>query len=183
MLPYLRDHFGNPSSIHAAGRAARNAVDEARDRVAGVLGAAAREVIFTSGGSEADNLALRGAVERGDRGRHLVITAIEHDAVIKTAEALAEQGRAEVTVVGCDARGGVPPAGVGAANRPAPPLVGVSPAKKGGGGVRDAAGVPAGAPRRNPRALVHTDAVQALGKLPVDVTTLGVDLLTVTAHK
>jgi cysteine desulfurase len=86
MLPFLGEVFGNPSSAHATGRAARVAVDEARERVAQSLGCAANEVVFTSGGSEADNLAIRGAVDRHPgRGRHLVVTAVEHDAVLKTA--------------------------------------------------------------------------------------------------
>ncbi len=168
MLPFLDAAFGNPSSMHSAGREARNAVDAARDRLAAALGCAHREIVFTSGGSEADNLALRGVLERQrERGRHLVITAIEHDAVIKTAEALAESGVAEVTVVGCDAQGCVDAAEVAAAVRADTVLTAVA------AGVRE----------RNPRTLVHSDAVQGLGKLPIAVGTLGIDLMTVTAHK
>src|SRR3981081_3854080 len=93
MLPLLRAGYGNPSSIHGHGRAARNAVDAARDTIAAALGCAAREGILTSGGSEADNLALRGVIDRRGGG-HVVITAIEHDAVLKCAEDLAGLGRA-----------------------------------------------------------------------------------------
>src|SRR5437899_10497046 len=107
MLPWLGSGYGNPSSLHSLGRAARNAVDAGRDQVAAALGCASREIVFTAGGSEADNLAMRGVLDRwgGSRGRHIVISAIEHDAVIKTAEQLAEEGRCTVSVVGCDASG------------------------------------------------------------------------------
>ena len=114
MLTWLGDRFGNPSSVHGHGRQARAAVDEARDRVADAAGCAAREVTFTSGGTEADNLALRGVLERWgpERGRHLVVSAVEHEAVLATAHALAAAGRAELTVVGCDRSGRVDPAEV-----------------------------------------------------------------------
>ncbi|TMC48305.1 MAG: cysteine desulfurase [Chloroflexi bacterium] len=184
MLPFLDSAFGNPSSMHSAGREARNAVDAARDRVAAALGCAHREVVFTSGGSEADNLALRGILERQrERGRHLVITAIEHDAVLKTAEALAERGIAEVTVVGCDARGCVDAAEVADAVRDDTLLVSVMLANNEVGTIQDVTAVAAGVRARNPRTLLHSDAVQGLGKLPIAVGTLGVDLMTVTAHK
>lgn len=182
MMPYLGEGFGNPSSIHASGRVARSAVDEARDRLAGVLGCHAREVVFTSGGSEADNLALRGVVDRRGPG-HVVVSAIEHDAVLRTAELLAEQGRITLTVVGCDAQGMVDPEAVAAAVTPRTLLVSVMLANNEVGTIQDVAAVTAGVRRRNPQALVHTDAVQALGKIPLDVEALGVDLCTVTAHK
>ena len=103
--------FGNASSAHRYGRRARAAVDEARDRVAAAAGCAAREVTFTSGGTEADNLALRGVLERwgAERGRHLVVSAVEHEAVLATARGPRGGGRAELTVVGCDRRGGSTP--------------------------------------------------------------------------
>jgi cysteine desulfurase len=184
MLPLLREGFGNPSSAHAAGRTARNAVDEAREQVAAALGCAGREVVFTSGGSEADNLALRGTLERhARRGRHLVITAIEHDAVLKTAEWLAESGRAEISVVPCDSRGVVDPAEVAAAVRDGTVLVSMMLANNEVGTIQDVATAVELVKRRNPATLVHSDAVQALGKLRLDVAAMGVDLLTVTAHK
>ena len=184
MLPFLGGLFGNASSAHAAGRAARSAVDEARAVVAGALGCTAGEVVFTSGGSEADNLALRGALDRhADRGRHLVITAVEHDAVLKTAEALAETGRAEVSVVPCDGRGVVDPEAVAAAVRGDTVLVSMMLANNEVGTVQDVAAAAALARERNPRVLVHTDAVQAMGRLPVDVRELGVDMASITAHK
>jgi cysteine desulfurase len=184
MLPWLREGFGNPSSLHSAGRRARNAVDEARDRVAAALGGAAREVVFTAGGSEADNLAVRGVLDRWSaRGRHIVVSAIEHDAVIKTVEQLGEEGRCTVTVVGCDAHGCVDPAAVAAAVRDDTVLVSVMLANNEVGTVQDVAAIAALVRERNPRTLVHTDAVQALGKVPLDVRALGVDLLSVSAHK
>jgi cysteine desulfurase len=182
MVALLGSGYGNPSSIHGHGRAARNAVDAARDSVAAALGCNAREVVLTSGGSEADNLALRGVVDRRGGG-HLVITAIEHDAVLKCAEDLAGLGRASVTVVGCDSRGVVDPEEVAAAVEDGTVLVSVMLANNEVGTIQDVATVAELVRRRNRRALIHTDAVQALGKIPVDVDALGVDLLSVTAHK
>ncbi|HEY6379733.1 MAG TPA: cysteine desulfurase family protein [Candidatus Dormibacteraeota bacterium] len=182
MLPHLAAHHGNPSSVHASGRVARAAVDEARERVAAALGCRAAEVVFTSGGSEADNLALRGVVDRSGGG-HVVVSAIEHDAVLHTAEQLAEQGRITLTVVGCDGRGVVDPLAVAAAVTPETVLVSVMLANNEVGTIQDVAAIAAAVRARNPGTLVHTDAVQALGKLEVDVVALGVDLCTVTAHK
>jgi cysteine desulfurase len=185
MLPWLGERFGNPSSIHGHGRRARAAVDEARDQVAGAVQCAAREVILTSGGTEADNLAVRGVLERwgAERGRHLVVSAVEHEAVLATVETLAESGRAEVSVVGCDRRGRVDPAEVAAAVRPDTVLVSVMLANNEVGTVQDVAAIAGLVRRRNPRTLVHTDAVQALGRLPLGLETLGVDLLSLSAHK
>ncbi|HXA28589.1 MAG TPA: cysteine desulfurase family protein [Candidatus Angelobacter sp.] len=184
MLPWFDQGFGNPSSLHSVGRRARNAVDESRDRLAAALGCASREVVFTAGGSEADNLAVRGVLDRwSSRGRHVVISAIEHDAVIKTAEQLAEEARCTVTVVPCDARGCVDPEAVAAAVRDDTVLVSVMLANNEVGTVQDVAAIAALVRSRNPRVFVHTDAVQALGKLPLDVGALDVDLLSVSGHK
>jgi len=185
MLTWLGDRFGNPSSVHGHGRQARAAVDEARDRVADAAGCAAREVTFTSGGTEADNLALRGVLERWgpERGRHLVVSAVEHEAVLATADALAGAGRAELTVVGCDRSGRVDPAEVAAAIRPDTVLVSVMLANNEIGTVEDVASIAGAVRARNPRALVHTDAVQALGRLPLGLDALGVDLISLSAHK
>jgi cysteine desulfurase len=185
MLPWLGDRFGNPSSVHALGRRARAAVDEARDRVAAAVQSASREVIFTAGGTEADNLGIRGILERwgGERGRHLVITAIEHEAILATVEALREAGRAEVTTVGCDRLGRIDPEQVAAAIRPDTVLLSVMLANNEVGTVQDIGSIVQAARARNPRILVHSDAVQALGKLRIDFSSLGVDLMSLSAHK
>jgi cysteine desulfurase len=185
MLPFLREHWGNPSSAHDRGRRARAAIDDARDRLAAVLGCAPRELTFTSGGTEADNLAVRGALQRwgGERGRHLVVSAVEHEAVLGTAAGLAARGEAEVTVVGCDAAGRVDPERVAAAVRGDTTLVSMMLANNEVGTVQDVADAARLVRLANPRTLVHTDAVQALGRLAVDPRALGVDLLSLSAHK
>ncbi|HEX4754443.1 MAG TPA: cysteine desulfurase family protein [Candidatus Dormibacteraeota bacterium] len=185
MLPYLRADWGNPSSPHARGRRARSAIDDSRDRLAGLLGCAAREVTFTAGGTEADNLAIRGTLGRwgAERGRHVVTSAIEHEAVLATAHALAGQGDCELTVVSCDSNGGVDPGELAAAVRDDTVLVSLMLANNEIGTVADVATAARAVRERNPRTLVHTDAVQAFGRLSVDVTALGVDLLSLSAHK
>jgi cysteine desulfurase len=185
LLPWLGELFGNPSSAHLHGRRARAAVDDARDRVAAAAGCASREVIFTSGGTEADNLALRGVLERwgAERGRHLVVSAVEHEAVLATARGLGESGRAELTVVECDRAGRIDPAEVAAAVRPDTVLVSVMLANNEVGTVQDIPAIAAAVRARNPRCLVHTDAVQGLGRLPVGLEALGVDLISLSGHK
>jgi cysteine desulfurase len=185
MLPYLTATQGNPSSVHASGRAARSAVDSARDRIAAVLGCAQREVVFTGSGTEADNLAMRGVLERwgAERGRHLVVSAIEHDAVLETARHLEDAGAATLTFAGCDRECRVTPESVAAAVTPNTVLVSVMFVNNETGAVQDVAGIAEAVHRRNPRTLVHTDAVQAFGRIPVDPVALGVDLLSLSAHK
>ena len=185
MLPFLRDTTGNPSSVHAEGRSARSAVDAARDRIAAVLGCAHREIVFTGSGSEADNLALRGAVERwsGERGRHVVVASIEHDAVLGTARRLAELGLIELTVVDCDAACRVDPDALAAAVRADTVLVSLMLVNNETGTIQDVAAAASAVRGRNATTLVHTDAVQGLGRVPICPATLGVDLLTLSAHK
>jgi cysteine desulfurase len=185
MQPWLDQPAGNPSALHVQGRRARAAIDDARDRLAAASGCAAREVIFTSGGTEADNLALRGVLERWgpERGRHIVISAIEHEAVLATARRLEEIGAAEVTVVGCDAQGRVDPAAVAAAVRGHTLLVSVMLANNEVGTVQPVPEIAAAVRRRNPVTLIHTDAVQALGRLGLGRERLGADLISLSAHK
>jgi cysteine desulfurase len=185
MVPLLRDHWGNPSSPHGRGRRARTAVDDARDRLAAVLHCAPRELTFTSGGTESDNLAIRGVLQRwgAERGRHLVVSAIEHEAVLTTASTLAAGGDAEVTVVRCDDQGRVDPERVAASVREDTVLVSLMLANNEIGTVQDVAATARLVHQRNPLALVHTDAVQAFGRTPLDVAGLDVDLLSLSAHK
>ncbi len=182
MAPTLTETYGNPSSVHAAGRAARALIDTARDRLAAVLNAKAREIVFTGGGSEADNLALRGVVRRVEaRGGHLIVSAIEHEAVLETARDLGDLGF-EVTELAVDRDGLVSSDDLEAALRPDTRVVSVMMANNEVGTIepiRELAEVT----HAGSRAVFHTDATQALGKLKLDVQELGVDLLTVSAHK
>jgi len=181
MAPYLRDHFGNPSSSHAFGRAAREAVNTARAQVAGLIGAHPDEVIFTSGGSEADNMAVFGTAEaRQDQGRHVITTAVEHPAVLEPCRVLEHRGWG-LTVLPVDAVGRVDPADVAAALRPDTVLVSVMHANNEVGTIEPLAEVAALC--RAHGAWLHSDAAQSVGKVPVNVDALGVDLLTVAGHK
>lgn len=185
MLPYLTTTQGNPSSVHESGRAARAAVDSSRDRLAAVLGCAQREIVFTGSGTEANNLAIRGVLERwgGERSRHLVVSAIEHDAVLETARRLEETGMATLTIVGCDRECRVSPGAVAEAVTAETVLVSVMFVNNETGTLQDIAGIADAVHRRNPRTLIHTDGVQAFGRIPFHPGELGVDLLSLSAHK
>jgi cysteine desulfurase len=172
---------GNPSSIHAEGRRARALADEARERVARAIGAEASEIVFTSGGTEADNLALRGTLRAmRAKGDHLVITAIEHHAVIDTARELEAEG-ARVSVVPVDGQGLVDPEDVRRAIGERTVLVSVMHANNEIGTIEPIAEI--GAICRERGVPFHTDAVQTVGALDVDVRRLPVDLLSLNAHK
>ncbi|MCY3895454.1 MAG: cysteine desulfurase family protein [Chloroflexi bacterium] len=174
---------GNPSSLYAEGRAARDALDAARAEVADVLLADPDEIVFTSGGSEGAGLAIRGtafAAARAGR-RHLVTTAVEHHAVLHTVHLLAQRHGFEATIVPVDAEGLVDPEAVVNAVRPDTALVSVMYANNEMGAIQPVAEV-ATALRDHPT-FVHTDAVQAPGQLPIDIPSLGVDLLNIAAHK
>ena len=181
MLPLLREAWGNPSSIHGQGNAARAAVEAARRRLAQVLNCTARRVVFTGSGTEADNLAIQGvAFARRAEGRHLITSTVEHPAVLATFRALAAQGF-EVTLLPVDSEGLVDPRALEEALRPDTVLVSVMAANNEVGTLQPVAELARLAHARG--ALFHTDAVQALGKIPLDVEELGVDLLAVSAHK
>ena len=185
MLPYLRERWHNPSSIYREAQRVRQALDEARATIAGAIGALPEEIIFLSGGSESDVLALRGVLDASvavGRGRHLITSAVEHHAVLDTAEQLEREG-ATVTVVGVEADGRVSPAAVEAAVRDDTALVSIMHANNEVGAINDIAEIARRVHVRNPRTMVHTDAVQSAAHLGVDVRELGVDLLTLTAHK
>jgi cysteine desulfurase len=182
MLPYLRDNFGNASSVYGLGQSARRAVDQARDEVAAYFGVQAREVVFTSGGTEGDNFAWRGiAVRNADRGRHLVTSTVEHDAVLRSAEALEAEGF-EVTRLPVDRQGLVDPDDLRRALRPDTTLVSIMHANNEIGTIEPIAELVA-VTRAHSTAYFHTDAVQSTGKIPTDFNTLGVDLLAMSAHK
>ncbi len=181
MLPYLTEHWGNPSSIYASARRARQGLDEARERIAGRLGAKPREIVFTSGGSEAVNLAIKGAAWAASaRGRHLVTSSVEHKAGLHTCQLLERSGF-EVTYLPVDRFGRVDPAEVAAAITERTTLVSVMYANNEVGTVQRIAEV--GAICRDRRVLFHTDAIQAAGHLPLAVDPLQVDLMSLAAHK
>ncbi len=181
MLPYLEDRWGNPSSIYAAGREARKGIDEARETLARALGCAPEEVVFTGGGTEADNLAVKGAAWAHEaRGRHILLPRIEHHAVLDTAEWLGKRGW-DVEHLPVDEHGTVSPDDVAARLRDDTVLVCLMLANNEIGTVEPVAEVAAICRERG--VLSFTDAVQALGKIPVDVRALGVDLAAFSAHK
>ncbi|MBI2724197.1 MAG: cysteine desulfurase [Chloroflexi bacterium] len=183
MLPYLTSAWGNASSIYAEARAARKGLDDARRTVAEVLNCRPNEIVFTSGGTEADNLALRGvAAASRQRGDHIVTSAIEHHAVLHAAESLAREGL-RVTYVAVDAAGCVDPVTVERALDGGTLLVSVMYANNEVGTVEPIADIARAVKAREPRIVVHTDAVQAAGALDLDVERLGVDLLSIAAHK
>jgi cysteine desulfurase len=181
MLPYLREHFGNASSVHALGRRARFAVEDARERVAALLGAEPGEVVFTSGGTEADNAALRGVLtSAARRGPGLVTSAVEHEAVLRPAEALAAAGH-PVAVLTPQPSGAVTAEQVADALTDETGLVSLMAVNNELGTlnpIREIAAV-----CRAHGVAFHTDAVQAAGLYPLDVNAWGVDLLSLSAHK
>jgi cysteine desulfurase len=188
LLPYLRDHFGNPSSTHVYGRTTHEAVERARAQVAALLGATPEEIIFTGGGSEASNHALKGAVfpklttksNGAIRGTHIITTAIEHPATLKPCEFLRRLG-CKVTILPVDQFGLVDPDAVRNALDDSATLVSVMHANNEVGTLQPIREIAAIARQRG--ALMHTDAAQSLGKMPVDVGELGIDMLTLAGHK
>ena len=178
----LREQFGNASSVHMFGQMAKAQVDGARAAVADLIGARPQEIVFTSGGTEADNLAIRGAAEAAGPGRkrHLIASAIEHEAVLKTLKALSRRGWT-TTLLPVGESGIVAPDALEAALTDETVLVSVMHANNEIGTVQPIAELAAMARRRG--ALFHTDAVQSAGKLPIAVDRLGVDLLSLSAHK
>ncbi|MGH7170177.1 MAG: cysteine desulfurase family protein [Gemmataceae bacterium] len=188
MLPYLREHWGNPSSTHSLGKTAHQAVEQARQQVAQLLAAQPEEIVFTGGGTEASNHALKGAVfaklrgffGRWARGAHLIISAVEHPATTQPCEFLKRLG-CRVTVVPVDGQGLVDPDAVRRAMQRGTTLVSIMHANNEVGTLQPIQEIAA---LTRPRGvLLHTDAAQSLGKIAVDVHGLGVDLLTLAGHK
>lgn len=178
----LTDDFGNPSSVHHFGQRAKALLDEARSAVADLIGAEPAEIVLTSGGTEADNLALRGAAEALEPGgrRRLITTAFEHEAVLNTVKALARRGWT-ATLLPVNADGLVSPDALAEAIDDQTAIVSVMHANNEIGTIQPIEALASIAHARG--ALFHTDAVQSVGKIPVHVRTLGVDLLSLSAHK
>jgi selenium donor protein len=180
MRPYLTGYYGNPSSMHRAGREARQAVERARAQVAECIGCQPDEVVFTSGGSESNNMAIRGVVAaRG--GGHVISSAVEHPAVLEVVRALEAEGRISLSVVGVDRFGRIDSDEVARAFRPDTVLVTLMLANNEVGTLQPVAEVAAVCRERG--VPIHTDAAQAVGKIPVDAAELGIDLLSVAGHK
>jgi cysteine desulfurase len=179
MLPYFGEVFGNPSSIHAFGREAREGMDRARERVASFLNVSPQEIVFTSGGTESDNFALKGLA--GARGEgHIITSQVEHHAVLRAARALEAQGF-DLTVVGVDEFGMVDPDDVRRAIRPDTVAISIMHANSEVGTLQPVEAI--GRIARERGVPFHVDAVQTFGKLPIDVNALGVDVLSFSAHK
>jgi cysteine desulfurase len=179
--PYLRQHFGNPSSTHVYGRNAHQAVERAREQVAILIGAQADEIVFTGCATEANNLAIRGAARAlRDKGRHVITSAVEHPAVEQPCRRLGEDGW-EISVIPVDKYGQVNPAQLSDAVRDDTVLVSIMHANNEVGTIQPVEEIAA---ITRPRGiLLHTDAAQSVGKIPVSVDDLGVDLLTLAGHK
>ncbi|MDX2166818.1 MAG: IscS subfamily cysteine desulfurase [Deltaproteobacteria bacterium] len=183
MLPYFSEKFGNAASrSHAFGWAAEDGVETARGEIAALIGAQAKEIIFTSGATESNNLAIKGVLEyHRERGDHVITAATEHKAVLDTCRALHKAGRATVTVLPVDAGGRVDPDAVQAAITPRTVLISLMHANNEIGTLHPIAAV--GRIAKAAGVLFHCDAAQSLGKEAVDVEALGIDLLAATAHK
>jgi len=181
MLPFFSMKFGNPNSLHVWGRKARQAVDQARDEVSRLINAEPSEIIFTGGGSEADNIAIKGvAFAKKDKGRHIITSAIEHHAVLDTCKWLEKEGF-DITVLPVDEYGTVRPEELRKAIRPDTILVTIHFANNEIGTVQPIEQL--GNICREQGVLFHTDAVQAAGHIPIDVKKLPIDLMTMAAHK
>jgi len=182
MLPYFTEYFGNPSSLHLFAREAAKGMDTARAQVAKALNAKTEEIIFTGGGSESDNMVLRGIAQAyKKKGNHIITTAVEHHAILHTLEALEKEANVSVTYLPVDEYGRVTAEQVEAAIRPETILVSVMFANNEVGTIMPIEEI--GAVCKKHGVLFHTDAVQAVGHVPVDVEAMHIDLLSLSAHK
>src|SRR5262247_2855658 len=179
MMPYFHDVFGNPSSIHGFGRAARDAVDVARERVGRFLAVAPEEIVFTSGGTESDNVGVKGLALARGRG-HVITSKIEHHAVLRTCQMLEGQGF-DVTYLPVDEYGMVSADDVKRAIRPDTIAISVMHANSEIGTIQPIAAI--GAIAREHDVPLHVDAVQTFGKVPIDLDAMGISLLSASSHK
>lgn len=181
MLPYFTETFGNPSSIHAFGRDAKNSVNKTREIIAQFINATADEVYFTGGGSESDNWAIRGVAQAYKaKGNHIITTTIEHHAVLHTCEALEKEGF-EVTYLPVDAEGKIDMAALEAAIKETTTLITIMAVNNEIGTIQPIAEI--GALAKSKGVLFHTDAVQALGNIALDVQAMNIDLMSMSSHK
>lgn len=180
MLPYLQDKYGNPSSLHSPGREAREAVNEAREKTAQALGADPKEIFFTSGGTEANNIAIKGTARRQKKKGHLITSSIEHHAVLDVCKELAAEGF-QVTFLPVDRYGMVSLETIKRALTPDTFLISIMTANNEVGTIEPVAEI--GALARERGILFHTDAVQAVGQIPINVREMNIDLLSLSAHK
>ena len=183
MLPFFGEGYGNPSSLHQKGREAKAALTTAREKIASLLGAKPNEIYFNSCGSESDNWAIKGAAHANmNRGKHIISTRIEHHAVLHSLESLENEGF-EVTYLDVDSDGRVSPEAVVAAMRDDTTLVECMFANNEVGTIEPIKEIAKAVKAKNPKTLVFTDAVQAVGNIPVNVADLGVDMLALSGHK
>ncbi|MDR1619884.1 MAG: cysteine desulfurase NifS [Clostridiales bacterium] len=181
MLPYFSEKFGNPSSLHAFAQQTAAGLEKARGQVADALGASPGEIVFTGGGTESDNAVLRGVAKKyAGKGRHIITTAVEHHAILHTCEALEKEGY-EITYLPVDEYGLVLADDVKNAIRPGTILVSVLFANNEVGTLMPIAQIAAACKEKG--VLFHTDAVQAIGHIPIDVNAMGIDFLSLSAHK
>ena len=181
MLPYFRERFGNASSLHSYGLEAKEALEESREKVARLLGAEPEEIVFTSGGTESDNLALKGIARRSkEKGKHIITSSVEHPAILETCRNLQKEGF-EVTYLPVTSEGLVDLAALESAIRPDTILISVMHANNEIGTIQPLEEIGRIAAEKD--IFLHTDAVQSVGKIAMDVNALGVDLLSLSAHK
>ena len=181
MMPFLQEAYGNPSSIHRFGQEAKKGIEEAREKVAGLIHARPMEIVFTGGGTEADNLAIKGAAwENRGRGRHVITSSVEHHAVLNSCQHLERNGF-DVTYLPVDSCGWIDPDHVSRAIRPDTILITLMHSNNEVGTLQPVKEIARVA--RQYGILFHTDAIQSIGKVPVDVQSLGMDLLSLSAHK
>jgi cysteine desulfurase len=180
MLPFFKELYGNPSSLHAQGRAVRREIEAAREKIASVLGADPKEIIFTASGTESNNIALRGSAKRRGEPGHIITSSIEHHAVLDVCRDLEKEGH-RVTYLPVDSYGRVNPEQVKEAIEPDTFIISIMAANNEIGTIQPVKEI--GTIAAEHKVLFHTDAVQVVGQLPIDLSTIHVDFLSLSAHK